>query len=126
MFPGAGFLYLASPLWFVVTIVLLLLAIVLWWGISAHWAIPFVWLGSVVASALLADAPRLFVASGTTWSWAIDVTYLLTVATVALALVRIERAYRRKLAADGGGRGSLDLTLGGPVQAVLRPAGAQT
>jgi hypothetical protein len=99
VFPGAGFLYLASPLWFAVTILLLLLAIVLWWGISAHWAIPLVWLGSAIASVLLADAPRLFVASGTTWSWAIGVTYLLAVASVAVALVRIERAYRRKLAA---------------------------
>ena len=27
---------------------LLVLAIVLWWGISAHWAIPLVWLGSAV------------------------------------------------------------------------------
>ena len=54
VFPGGGFLYLASPLWFLVTMALLALAFVLWLGISGHWAIPLVWLGSAVASGLLA------------------------------------------------------------------------
>ena len=98
VFPGGGFLYLASRLWFLVTMVLLALAIVLWWGISAHWAIPLVWLGSAVASGLLADVPRLFVDEGTTWPWAIPVVYLLAVAAVTVALVRTERTHRRKLA----------------------------
>jgi hypothetical protein len=98
VFPGGGFLYLASPLWFLVTIVLLTLAIVLWWGISAHWAIPLVWLGSVVTSGLLAGAPRLVVADDTTWPWAIPVVYLLAAASVTVALVRMERTHRRKLA----------------------------
>ncbi len=98
MFPGAGLLYVASPIGFVVTVALLLLAIVLWWGISAHWAIPLVWLGSVVAAALLAEAPRLFVADGSTWSWAVPVAFVLAAASVAVAVVRMERAYRRKLA----------------------------
>ena len=51
---------------------------VLWWGISAHWAIPLVWLGSaVVAARVLADGPRLFVDRGTTWPAAIPVVYVL-------------------------------------------------
>ena len=98
VFPGGGFLYLASPMWFLVTMVLITLAVVLWWGISAHWAIPLVWLGSAVASGLLAGAPRLFVGDDTTWPWAIPVVYLLAVAAVAIALVRMERTHRRKLA----------------------------
>ena len=98
VFPGGGFLYLASPLWFLVTMALLTLAIVLWWGISADWAIPLVWLGSAVASALLAGAPRLFVDDDTTWPWAIAIVYLLAAASVAVALGRMERTFRRKLA----------------------------
>ena len=99
VFPGAGLLYIASPIGFVVTVLALLLAIVLWWGISAHWAIPLVWLGSAGASALFAGASRLFVADGTTWWWAIPVAYVLAAASVTVAVVRMERAYRRKLTA---------------------------
>ena len=42
VFPGAGFLYDAAPLLFLFTIVLLVVALVLWWGLSAHFAIPLV------------------------------------------------------------------------------------
>ncbi|MFV0309258.1 MAG: hypothetical protein ACK5OX_16105 [Desertimonas sp.] len=98
VFPGGGFLYLASPLWFVVTMVLLALAIVLWWGISAHWAIPLVWLGSALACGLLAGTPRPFVGDDTTWPWMIPVVFALAVGSVAVALVRMERTHRRKLA----------------------------
>jgi hypothetical protein len=98
VFPGGGLLYLAAPWWFLVTIVLLALAIVLWWGISAHWAIPLVWLGSAVASGLLSGAPRWFVDDGTTWPWMIPVVYALAIASVTVAVVRMERTHRRKLA----------------------------
>jgi hypothetical protein len=67
VFPGAGLLYIASPLWFVAVMVALVLAVVLWWGISAHWAIPLVWVVSAILAAVLADGPRLFVDRGTTW-----------------------------------------------------------
>ena len=98
VFPGGGFLYLASPLWFLVTMVVVTLAIVLWWGISAHWAIPLVWAGSAVAAGLSAGVPRLFVSEDTTWPWMIPVVYGLAVASVTIAIVRTERKHRRKLA----------------------------
>ena len=46
VFPGAGFLYVAWPLLALLTVALLVVALVLWWGASAHLAIPIVWLGS--------------------------------------------------------------------------------
>ena len=45
IFPGAGFLYVGWPLLFVVTAAVMVIATVLWWGASAHLAIPLVWLG---------------------------------------------------------------------------------
>jgi hypothetical protein len=98
VFPGGGFLYIASPLWFVVAMVALVLAVVLWWGISAHWAIPLVWLLSAVGAAALAEGPRLFVDRGTTWPAAIPVVYALAALAVGIAVFRLERKYRRKLA----------------------------
>jgi Linalool dehydratase/isomerase len=98
VFPGGGFLFIASPLLFVVAMVALVLAVVLWWGISAHWAIPLVWLLSAVGAAALADGPRLFVDRGTTWPAAIPVVYALAAVAVGTAVFRLERKYRRKLA----------------------------
>ena len=48
VFPGVGFLYVASPILFAVTLLLLVVALVMWWGASAHLAIPVVWLASAV------------------------------------------------------------------------------
>ncbi len=98
VFPGAGLLYAASPVLFVVVAALLVLAIVLWWGVSAHWAIPLVWLGSAALSVAVANGPRLWVDRGTTWAWAIPVAYLLAAAAVGTAVFRFERKYRGKLA----------------------------
>lgn len=98
VFPGGGFLYIAAPIWFLATLLLLTLAVVLWWGISAHWAIPLVWAGSALLSGLLADGPKLFADDRTTWPWMIPVVYLFSVAAVTTAFFRIERKYRRKLA----------------------------
>jgi hypothetical protein len=98
VFPGGGLLYTAAPVAFLVTLFLLTLATVLWWGISAHWAIPLVWLGSAAVAAVATDGPRLFVDRGTTWPWAIAVAYVLAVTAVAIVVVRIERKFRRKLA----------------------------
>jgi len=36
VFPGGGLLYIASPLLFLLAMVALTLAVVLWWGISAY------------------------------------------------------------------------------------------
>ncbi len=98
VFPGGGLLYAALPVLFAVTLGLLLVALVVWWGASAHFAIPLVWLGSVVAAALLVDGPKLFVADSTTWAWAIVPVYVLAVAAVVSVVVRFERRYRSKLA----------------------------
>ena len=98
VFPGAGLLYAASPVAFLIVAVLVVLAVVLWWGISAHWGIPLVWFGSVIASAVIAPGPRLWVDRGTTWGWAIPIAYLLAAAAVATAVMRFEKKYRRKLA----------------------------
>jgi hypothetical protein len=96
--PGGGFLYIANPLAFLVTVALMVVALVLWWGLSAHLAIPLVWFGSALLAWLLVDAPRLLVARGTTWEWAIPVVYALAVVLVALAIGKFERRFRSKRA----------------------------
>jgi Linalool dehydratase/isomerase len=98
VFPGAGLLYVASPLLFLGSLVALLVALVLWWGVSAHVAIPFVWAGSGVVAIALVDGPRWFVDRGTTWAWAVPVAYTMAVGTVGFMVWRVEQAYRRKLA----------------------------
>lgn len=98
VFPGAGFLYDAWPVLFVLTAALLVVGLVLWWGASAHLAIPLVWLASVGGAAALADGPRLVVGRGTTWPWAIVAAYALAAGFVGVAAYRFERAYRTKLA----------------------------
>ncbi len=75
-----------------------MLAVVLWWGISAHWAIPLVWLASAVVATALADGPRLLVDRGTTWPATIPIVYALAAGAVAIAVVRLERKYHRKRA----------------------------
>ena len=99
VYPGGGLLYAASPVLFVLTQVLVLVALVLWWGLSTHFSIPLVWLGAAVGAALLADGPRLWVDRGTTWGWAIPVAYVCAVAVVAAMLWKIERRFRSKRAA---------------------------
>ncbi len=98
VFPGAGLLYVASPLLFLCSLVALLVALVLWWGVSAHVAIPIVWAGSGVVAVALVDGPRWFVDRGATWAWAVPVAYAMAVGTVGFMVWRVEHAYRRKLA----------------------------
>lgn len=99
VFPGAGFLLTASPLGLVVTAALVVVAVVLWWGISAHLAIPLVWWGSAIAAAIAADGPRLFVDRGTTWEWAVPFAYVALGIAVGLTATHYERRYRARLAA---------------------------
>jgi len=96
VFPGVGFIHTASPVLFAVTGLLLVLALVLWWGASVHLAIPLVWIASAVVPALIADGPRVWVDRGTTWSWSIVVAYVLAASFVAVGVWRIERRFRRK------------------------------
>jgi hypothetical protein len=98
VFPGAGFLFVAAPILFALSLVALLIALVLWWGVSAHVAIPIVWTAAGAVAIALVDGPRWFVDRGTTWGWAVPVAYACAVATVGWMLWRVEQAYRRKLA----------------------------
>lgn len=121
VFPGAGLLYDALPLAFVLTLGLLVVALVLWWGVSAHFAIPVVWLAGVVAAALLADGRRLWVDDGTHWWFAVPVAYLLAAGLTAWGLWRVERRFRRKRAKIPELNAYLrDVTLPAPI-ATLRP-----
>lgn len=96
--PGGGFLYVASPILFVLTAVALIVALVLWWGVSAHFAIPLVWVSAGAVAVVLVDGPRLLVDRGTYWQWSIPVVYVAAAATVGSMVWRVERGYRRKLA----------------------------
>jgi len=96
VFPGAGFLFTGSPLLFVLTWVLLSVAVVLWWGMSLHPGIPGVWALSAVGSALLAEGPRLFVDRGTTWDWAIPLAYVGALAVVGALVWTFEARFRSK------------------------------
>ncbi len=98
VFPGGGFLYGGLPGLFALTMGLMALAVIVWWGASAHLAIPIVWLGSVAGAALLVDGPKLFLANNTTWPSAIAVVYALALGSVAAVIVRFERRYQSKLA----------------------------
>lgn len=98
VFPGGGFLYTASPLLFVATLVAMVVALVLWWGISAHFAIPLVWVASGALAVGLADTPGIFVERGTTWGWTVVVLYAAAAATLGFMVWRVESAYRRKVA----------------------------
>lgn len=94
--PGAGFLYTGGPLLFVLTWVLLSIAVVLWWGMSLHLGIPGVWALSAVGSALLAGGPRLFVDRGTTWAWVVPFAYLGALAVVGALVWTFEARFRAK------------------------------
>jgi hypothetical protein len=96
--PGGGLLYSGHPIAFLVTAALIVSALVLWWGLSAHFAIPVVWLGSAVVAWWLVGAPRLLLARGTTWDWAIPVVYALALLLVGTAVGKFERGFRSKRA----------------------------
>lgn len=96
IFPGAGLLYTAFPIAFVVTLGLVALSFVFWWGISAIWGLPLVWLGSGAAATLLADGPRLWVDHGTTWDWATPVAVVLAALSIGAFIWTFERRFRAK------------------------------
>lgn len=100
VFPGAGFVTVAWPLLFVLTLALLLVALVLWWGASAHAAIPAVWLASAVIPALMVDGPRLLVARGSTWRWPAGVLAMVFAVASGVAAALPERRRHRAKAAQ--------------------------
>lgn len=96
VFPGMGFVFNAMPLYFVITATLGLIALVLWWGASAHLAIPIVWLGSAIVSALTVNTGKIFVSSDTTWGFAVPLAYVLAFGSVGFTLFQNEREFRSK------------------------------
>lgn len=96
--PGGGFLYDAWPLLFLVTLVAMFVAVVLWWGVSAFFAVPLVWVGAGALSVALAQGPRVLVDRDTVWDGAIPVVLALYVCYVGTMLYRSQRTHRRKLA----------------------------
>ncbi len=122
VFPGAGLLYVAAPVAFVGTLAALLVGLVLWWGLSTHFAIPLVWLVSAVAAGLLADGPNVWVATGTTWGWAVPVGYALLAAFLGWAVWRFERRFRTKRAlVPELNRYLAEVDLPGRIEAVRMP-----
>ncbi len=96
--PGGGFLYVAWPSLFVLSLLAMAFAVLLWWGLSAFFMVPLVWGLSVLGSALLADGPRLWSDAGTTWGWAIPVVVAAAAALAATAMIRSVALHRRKVA----------------------------
>ena len=91
IFPGGGFLYVAWPSLFVATLVAMAFAVLLWWGLSAFFLIPLVWLISVVGSASLGGGAHV-------WDWAIPLVISVTAATLGTMLFRSRAQHRRKVA----------------------------
>jgi len=99
LLPGGGFLYLALPLLFLATLIAMGFAVLLWWGLSAFFLVPLVWICSAAGAALLADGPRLWSAPGATWDWAVPVVIAATLALLITAMIRSVTLHRRKVAA---------------------------
>ncbi len=97
-FPGGGFLFAGLPGLFLLTMALLALALIVWWGASAHFAIPLVWASGVAGAVALVHGPKIFLDNDTTWPWTIPLVYALAVGCVVTAAYRVERRYRTKLA----------------------------
>ena len=119
VFPGGGFLYVAWPSLFFLSLVAMAFAVLLWWGLSAFFMVPLVWVASAVGSALLADGPRLWSAPDTIWHWAIPVIFATTVVTVIAAMWRSWHQHRHKVASVA----ELNeyLSTAEPPQALLEP-----
>lgn len=88
-FPGGGLLYVGAPVPFAITLGLVALSFVLWWGISAIWGLPAVWLLSGVLAVALAG--------GTSWSWAVPVVFVMAALAIGALVWSFEKRYRSKL-----------------------------
>ncbi|MGH1502026.1 MAG: hypothetical protein ACRBI6_00585 [Acidimicrobiales bacterium] len=98
IFPGAGFLFATMPELFALTLVACAISIVLWWAISAVWALPLSWLTSAAVSAALAGGPRWWTDADATWGWARIVAPVLAVVAIGATVGSFERRYRAKRA----------------------------
>ena len=89
-FPGGGLLFVGAPLLFLLTMGLVCLSIVLWWGISALWGLPVVWTASGLAA--------LALAGGTSWQWAVPVVFAFAAAAIGGLVWSFEKRFRSKRA----------------------------
>ena len=97
MFPGGGFLYIGWPSLWLLSILAMAFAFLMWWGLSAFFAIPLAWALSIIGSALLAGGPSLWSAPGTTWDWAIPVVAGVAIVSFAAAKWNHYIVHRKKV-----------------------------
>ncbi|HYD08543.1 MAG TPA: hypothetical protein VEA78_00465 [Acidimicrobiales bacterium] len=88
--PGGGLLFVGAPILFLLTMGLVALSIVFWWGISALWGLPAVW----TVSGLVA----LALAGGTAWQWAVPVVFALAAVAIGAIVWSFEKRFRTKRA----------------------------
>jgi len=89
-FPGGGLLFVGAPVLFILTMGLVCLSIVLWWGISALWGLPVTW--------ALSGAVAMALAPGEAWRWAVPIVFALAVAAIGSIVWSFEKRFRTKRA----------------------------
>ena len=85
MFPGGGFLYLGWPSLWLLSILAMAFAFLMWWALSAFFTLPLAWFLSIAGSTLLANSPRFLAEPGATWKWALPVVAGTAVVSFAAA-----------------------------------------
>ncbi|CAN7574070.1 hypothetical protein [Pseudomonas umsongensis] len=89
-FPGAGFLYSANPILFVLTPILFIVSLLMWLLIGAFVAPLLVWLGAAVLAGILAKSGQ--------WDFAEYVVPLLTLGLIGLGLLGRGKRLEQQLA----------------------------
>lgn len=89
-FPGAGFLYSANPILFVLTPIIFIVSLLMWLLIGAFVAPVLVWLGSAVLAGILAKSGH--------WDFAQYVVPLLTLGLISLRLLGGSKRLKQQLA----------------------------
>ena len=84
--PGGGFLYTADPLFAVLTLVLLVVSLIAWFGTGNILAPPLVWLGSAALATLRTDAGI--------WTWTEVGVPAIVAGTLVLGLIGQQAAFR--------------------------------
>jgi hypothetical protein len=114
MLPGAGFLYTADPIFFVLTLVLFVLALVAWFGAGNILAPPLVWIGTAALAVLRVDSGR--------WSWAEWVVPVLLATIVVLGTVAQRRAFGAAKRRARERNAYLAALVDAPVRSTVAPA----
>lgn len=92
VFPGGGFLWAGAPFLFVVTLLAFALAFLLWWGLSAFFTLPLVWVLGIAGSAWVAAEVT------SPWTWVTPVVLAGTLALYGTMMLRSRRIHLRKAA----------------------------